>query len=140
MMRFLFIGMITVAVLLHASCDSISEKHVMVKRGMIEDMITAGDGTVCKYIIKYCFYLAQNELSKLVAYLQANIMGKRGIDEFEFQRIKKRDITDVFNSIVNGSRGISCKLVIQFLKSSAHKQFNNLITYLTSNIASILGK
>jgi len=117
------------------------QEHVLVKRGIIENMITAGDGSVCKLIIAFSFTMAKYQMGQLVQYLQANMagaMGKRDVNEVDFIR-NRRDVSTIFESLVNSSRGVSCKLIVSFLKLGAHYQFERLVSYITSNIGTIIG-
>jgi len=117
------------------------QEHVLVKRGIIENMITAGDGSVCKLIIAFSFTMAKYQMGQLVQYLQANMagaMGKRDVNEVDYIR-NRRDVSTIFESLVNSSRGVSCKLIVSFLKLGAHYQFERLVSYITSNIGTIIG-
>ena len=111
--------------------------HRLVKRGMIEDFLSAGDGTACKLIIQFAFTMADYQLAQLVTYLQTSIagtVGKRDVDHL----IEKRSTAEVFTSIVNGSRGLSCQLIIKFVKTVAVYQFDKLVNYLALNMGTLV--
>ena len=53
--------------------------------------------------------------------------------------IKKRDVSDVLSSVVDSSRGLSCKLIVKFIKAGVNYQFQQLLNYLTANVGNIVG-
>ena len=135
-------------------------QHPIQKRSYIEHLITTGDGTVCKYIIKFAFTMAKYELAQLVAYLQNNMASittgrnRSAIDTLLSateddndvalgviydHMIKKRDVSDVLLSIVDSSRALSCKLIVKFIKAVVKYQFQQLLNYLTANVGNIIG-
>ena len=135
-------------------------QHSIQKRGYIEDLITTGDATVCKYIIKFAFTMAKYELAQLVTYLQNNMAStttgrkRSAIDTLLSatdddndvslgvaydHMIKKGDVSDVLSSVVDSSRGLSCKLIVKFIKVGVNYQFQQLLNYLTAKVGNIVG-
>ena len=175
-------------------------EKMIAKRGVVEDMITAGDGQACSYIIQFAYTMAKRRLAKLTEYMLQNIpygddvdrangdggdfvlnerakpskfemdlkamLIKENVemsednDDFQFKSFKnivKRDTGDddtapgddqdtmvqqdggIFTSLVTSSRGLSCKLIVEYMKYYATSSFKALIKYVTSNLTNIVG-
>ena len=186
------------------------QSKVIAKRGVVENILTAGDGPVCSYIIQFTYTMAKYKLSKLTEYLVKNLptmITKRDVGdgdgydyilneqtllkfEMDLQAMTKRVVDnnngdedavygggeslskkallrstmmdikqdvdnieddnhpennqvpqndDLFTSLVTGSRGLSCKLIVQYLKYYATSSFQELLKYVTENLTNIIG-
>lgn len=169
-------------------------RKLIAKRGVVEDMLTSGDGFACGYIIQFTYTIAQYKLQKVTEYLVKNLpslitkrdvenadgedqgivygvggvehlrrnvllqltmnlqpsstkhntaAGKESFDDSKIpQSMAKRSLqyTDLFTSMVNSSRGLSCKLIVEYMKYYATSSFKALIQYLTENLTNIVGK
>jgi len=122
------------------------EEHAIDKRSsLVTDLILAGDGTVCVYVVKFCYTLSKYPMSMLVKYLKNNLVdsiGKRDIDEVLHEVLHKRDrrgLTDMFTKIVTHSAsGMACKSIVKFFRAYyANDLFAKLITFVAS---AMLGK
>ena len=112
-------------------------EKALVKRGLVEDVLTAGSGPVCGYILAFTYSMAKYKLQKLTEYLAANLpslMTKRDVEV-----AYKRDF-DLYGALVSTYRSLSCKLIVQYLKANAGAAFQQLLQYVTDNITSIVGK
>ena len=104
--------------------------------------------------------MAKYELAQLVTYLQNNMAStttgrkRSAIDTLLSatdddndvslgvaynHMIKKGDVSDVLSSVVDSSRGLSCKLIVKFIKAGVNYQFQQLLNYLTANVGNIVG-
>ena len=186
------------SVTLSESRGTHEKEKIIAKRGVVENMLTAGDGPACSYIIQFAYAMAKRKLAKLTEYMLQNIPYGDEVDRAEggydfvlnerenpskfeidlktvlkedfddsdgvqfksFQNIIKRrfsgvddrvpggdqehpmeqqDDGGVFTFLVTSSRGLSCKLIVEYIKYYAKSSFQDLLKYVTSNLTNIVG-
>jgi len=114
---------------------------VLAKRGLTEDILTAGSGPVCAYIISFTYTMAKYQLEKLTQYLSQHLpsITKRDLEAVLMNKADLQMDFDLYGSLVTAYRSLSCKLIVSYLKTHFQSSFQMLVQYITDNIVNIVG-